>query len=200
MMAIAHLLEDFSVIDGPEQSMMELSDDAVEDLRLASFEQGYTAGWDDAIRVQSEDKNRFIAALVQNLEDFSFTYQEALAQMTKAIEPLFQVLMQKVLPEAMIQSIGARIAEQCLALARDQIEQPVILVVPVGASAALKPILQKDLPMQIAIRECNNIGPGQIQLRVGDSEREIDTDLLLTSLNESVDAFYHTLTEDSLYG
>lgn len=200
MMAIAHLLEDFSVIDRPEQSVIEMSDDAVEDIRLASFEQGYTAGWDDAIRVQSEDKSRVIATLAQNLEDFSFTYQEALAQMTKAIEPVFQALMRKVLPEAMMQSIGALIVEQSLALARDQIEQPVMLVVPVGVGAALKPILHKKLPMQIAIRECIDIGSGQIQLRVGNREREIDTDLLLTSLNESVDAFYHTLTEDSLYG
>ncbi|MDU9006572.1 ABC transporter ATP-binding protein [Sedimentitalea todarodis] len=199
-MAIAHLLEDFSVVDRPEQSVTEMSDDAVEDIRLASFEQGYTAGWDDAIRVQSEDKSRVIATLAQNLEDFSFTYQEALAQMTRAVEPVFQTLMQKVLPEAMTQSTAARIVEQCLSLARDQIEQPVVLVVPVGAGGALKPILQKELPMQIAIRESNDIDPGQIQLRIGDSEREIDTDLLLASLNESAEAYYHTLTEDSLYG
>lgn len=200
MMAIAHLLEDFSVVDRPEQSVTEMSADAVEDIRLASFEQGYTAGWDDAIRVQSEDKGRVIAALAQNLEDFSFTYQEALTQMIKAVEPVFRALTQTVLPEAMMQSIGPRIVEQGLALARDQIEQPVILVVPLGASAALKPLLQTELPMQIVIRESSDIGPGQIQLRVGDSEREIDTDLLFAALNDSVDAFYHTLTEDSLYG
>lgn len=200
MMAIAHLLEDFSVIDRPEKSVMEMSDDAVEDIRLASFEQGYTAGWDDAIRVESDDKNRVIATLAQNLEDFSFTYQEALAQMTKAVEPVFEALMHKVLPEALMQGVGAKIVEQCLVLARDQVEQPAMLVVPVGAGTALKPILQKDLPMQIVIRECSDIAPGQIQLRVGDGEREIDADVLLASLNESVDAFYHTLTEDSLYG
>lgn len=199
-MAIAHLLEDFSVIDRPEKSAIEMSDDAVEDIRLASFEQGYTAGWDDAIRVQSDDKSRVITTLAQNLEDFSFTYQEALAQMTKSVKPVFEALMHKVLPEALMQSVGARIVDQCLTLARDQVEQPVILVVPIGAGAALKPILKRDLPMHIAIRECSDIAPGQIQLRVGDGEREIDTDVLLASLNESVDAFYHTLTEDSLYG
>ncbi|MEY8828765.1 ABC transporter ATP-binding protein [Sedimentitalea sp. XS_ASV28] len=200
MMAIAHLLEDFSMIDRPEDPITEMSDDAIEDMRLASFEQGYTAGWDDAIRVQSEDKHRALAALAQNLEDFAFTYQEALSQMTRAIEPVFRTLLQKVLPEAMQESVGARIVEQCLDLAREQVEQPVMLVVPTGAGDALKPILQKDLAMQLAIRESAEIGPGQIQIRIGDSEREIDTAQLLASLTQSVDAFYHTLTEESLYG
>ncbi|WP_424985490.1 hypothetical protein [Microbulbifer sp. S227A] len=199
-MAIAHLLEDFSVIDRPEQATTEMSDGAVEDIRLASFEQGYTAGWDDALRVQSEDKTRALAALAQNLEDFSFTYQEALAQMTKAVEPVFRALLQQVLPEALRESVGGQIVEQCLALARDQVEQPVVLVVPTGTGAALKPILQKELPMQLAIRESAEIAPGQFQLRIGESEREIDTAQLLASLTGSVDAFYHTLTEDSLYG
>lgn len=199
-MAIAHLLEDFSVIDRPDQPLQAMSEGAVEDIRLASFEQGYTAGWDDAIRVQTEDKSRVIAALAQHLEDFSFTYQEALMQMTLSVEPVFRALVEKVLPEVMMQGVGTQIVEQCVALSRDQVEQPVSLVVPMGAAAALKPILQKDLSMQVAIRESADIGPGQIQLRVGDSEREIDSDLLLASLTDSVDAFYHTLTEDSLYG
>lgn len=199
-MAIAHLLEDFSVIDRPEQPVQEMSADEVEDIRLASFEQGYAAGWDDALRVQAEDKSRAVSLLAQHLEDFSFTYQEAMSQMTRAVEPVFRTLVEKVLPEAMMQGIGAQIVEQSLALARGQVDQPVSLVVPVGTAAALKPILKKELPMEVTLRESAEIAPGQVQLRIGDSEREIDSERLLASLSESVEAFYHTLTEESLYG
>jgi hypothetical protein len=198
--AIAHLLEDFSVIDRPEQPVQEMSADEIEDLRLASFDQGYTAGWDDAIRVQTEDKARVVSLLSQHLEDFSFTHREALVQMTMAVEPVFRALVEKVLPQAMMEGIGAQIVQQSLELAREQIEQPVSLVVPAGAASALKPILRKDLPIQVEIRESAPLAPGQVQLRVGDSEREIDGDRLMAELTDSVDAFYHTLTEESLYG
>lgn len=54
--------------------------------------------------------------------------------------------------------------------------------------------------MELSIRESDVLSPGQVQLRIGDQEREIDGDHLLAMLSDSVDAYYHTLTEEPLYG
>lgn len=199
-MSIAHLLEDFTVSTPANQLVREMSDDDIEDIRLASYEQGYQAGWDDAIVAQNEEKTRVTSLLARHLEDFSFTYQEALSQMTRSIEPVFRAMIEKVLPEAMSQAMGTRIIEQCTALAKDQVDQPVAIVVPRGARETLLPILKHDLHMELSIRESDALSPGQVQLRIGDQEREIDGDHLLAMLSDSVDAYYHTLTEEPLYG
>jgi hypothetical protein len=56
--------------------------DAVEEAKVASFEQGYKAGWDDAVAAQSEDQTRIRADLARNLQSLSFTYQEARSHMS----------------------------------------------------------------------------------------------------------------------
>lgn len=200
MMAISHLLEDFSLKTLEKEPTTLMTEDGLEDVKLASFEQGYKAGWDDAIRAQADDQSRIISALGQNLEDLSFTYQEALVQMMAAIEPVFQSLVETVLPEAMMQTIGLQIVEQCRELAADQLDQPVKLVVPVGSGAAIRPALQKNLAMKVDIQESDRIDAGQVFLRVGDREREIDTSRLLSRLRESIEAFSYSLSEAKRYG
>ncbi|MDK3071684.1 ABC transporter ATP-binding protein [Sedimentitalea sp. JM2-8] len=177
-----------------------MTEDRLEDVKLASFEQGYKAGWDDAIRAQADDQSRIMGVLGRNLEDLSFTYQEALVQMMAAVEPVFQALVETVLPEAMMQTIGLQIVEQCRELAAGQLDQPVKLVVPVGSSAAIRPAVQKNLAMKVDIQESDRIGAGQVFLRLGDREREIDTTLLLSSLRESIEAFSYSLSEAKQYG
>lgn len=195
MMAISHLLEDFSVETAVNEPVHLMSDDGLEDLRLASFEQGYTAGWDDAIRAQAEDQTRITGALGGNLEDLSFTYQEALAQMMSSVEPVFRALVESVLPQAMMQTVGLQIVEQCTEMARQQIEQPVTLKVPPGAADAIEPALRQNLAMPVEIVESRDMGPGQVCLQIGDRERQIDSQLMLSSLQKSIDAFFHTATK-----
>ncbi|SFT95350.1 hypothetical protein [Sedimentitalea nanhaiensis] len=200
MMTISHLLEDFSVPDNAIEPLQLMSEDGLEDLRLASFEQGYTAGWDDAIRAQASDQARITGALGNNLEDLSFTYQEALVQMMTAVEPVFRGLVETVLPEALMQSVGEQIVEQCCEMAMGQVAQPVSLLVPPGAANAIQPALQRNLSMQVEIVESEDMGPGQVWLKVGDREREIDCGQLLTNLRSSIDAFFFDTTKATVHG
>ncbi|WP_027262721.1 hypothetical protein [Sedimentitalea nanhaiensis] len=199
-MTISHLLEDFSVPDNAIEPLQLMSEDGLEDLRLASFEQGYTAGWDDAIRAQASDQARITGALGNNLEDLSFTYQEALVQMMTAVEPVFRGLVETVLPEALMQSVGEQIVEQCCEMAMGQVAQPVSLLVPPGAANAIQPALQRNLSMQVEIVESEDMGPGQVWLKVGDREREIDCGQLLTNLRSSIDAFFFDTTKATVHG
>ncbi len=200
MMTISHLLEDFSRADPANEPLQLMSDDSLEDLRLASFEQGFTAGWDDAIRSQSENQTRITDALGSTLEDLCFTYQEALVQMTAAVEPVFRSLVETVLPEALMQSIGEQIVQQCCEMAHGQITQPVSLLVPFGAEMAIRPALDRNLSMEVKIVESDEMGPGQVCLRLGNREREIDCSQLLNNLREALDAFFHTTEKAKRHG
>ena len=50
-MSIAHLLEDFTA-QAEGAPMRLLDEEALEEERLAAFEKGYGAGWEDALQAQ----------------------------------------------------------------------------------------------------------------------------------------------------
>lgn len=200
MMTISHLLEDFSVLPEETEASKLMSEDGLEDIRLASFEQGYTAGWDDAIRAQAEDQTRVTGVLGKNLEDLSFTYQEALVQMTSSVEPVFRSLVEAVLPEVMMQTVGLQLVEQLQEMTADRLDQPVVLVVPVGTGKAISAAVQRNLAMQVEVRENASMEAGQVSLKVGSTEREVDTEKLLASLQESIESFFYSINEAKKYG
>lgn len=199
-MTISHLLEDFSSSSLTEGPIKLMSEDALEDHHLASFEQGYTAGWNDAIAAQAQDQTKITGALARSLEDLSFTYHEAYVQMLASVEPVFRSLIKQVLPQVMVQSFGHRIVEQLSEMTAGQISQPVALVVPPGAATAIKPILAKELPIQVDLIEDASVIAGQAQLRVGDAERELDGDQVLTAITKSIDAFFYQTSKETQHG
>ncbi|MBV1927597.1 MAG: ABC transporter ATP-binding protein [Rhodobacteraceae bacterium] len=198
-MPIAHILEDFSLQTASQESSKLMSDVAIEDQRLASFEQGFTAGWDDAIDAQSSDQTRMTGKLAQNLEDVSFTYHEALSQMLSSIEPVFQAITESIMPELLQETLVPLIVEKLSAMARLQAEQPVELVVPAGVGVALRPILTQEFSVPVLLREDPKLPEGQIQLRVGVSEQEVDSMELLEEIRTAVEAFEYTLKREIPY-
>lgn len=199
-MPISHLLEDFSMVDPSDGTVTMMSEVALEDQRLESFEQGYRAGWEDAVHAQTEDHSRVTGNLARNLEDFSFTYHEALSQMLSSVEPVFQALVDSVLPDILAQTFSQHIVEQLCDMARDQAAQPVHLVVPVGFGAALKSILARDFSMPVDIVEDAKLEPGHVRLQVGQAERELDSTHFLNAIKGSVDSFLYQLNEETHYG
>ena len=196
-MTITHLLEDFDIATlAPDPSDPD-QDEAMEEQRLAVFEQGYSAGWDDAIAAQAGDHARATGALARSLEDLSFTYHEALGQMTSAIEPLLRALIDKVLPAALRATLGEHLVEQVLQMAADQAAQPVEIVVPAGAGAAIRPVLDRDLAMPVRLVEDRGLVPGRAYIRLGRAEREVDCDLLLATLAGATEAFIHEAREET---
>ena len=61
---------------------------ALEDAKLASFESGYSAGWEDAAAAQADDQTRVSADLARSLQSLTFTYHEARNHVLKAIEQI----------------------------------------------------------------------------------------------------------------
>jgi flagellar biosynthesis/type III secretory pathway protein FliH len=199
-MSIAHLLEDFEVSMTTAGRMQLISQELLEDERLASFEQGYSAGWDDAVAAQGESQAQLVAALSNNLEDLSFTYNEALSQMATSLEPMFDSLVQLVLPETMAQGFGQHIVEQLTEMATEQVAQPALLIVPKGVSRALKPILDRDFSFPVQLVEEATLPPGQASLRVGTAEREVNCSDLLDTISTAMSAFVYQAKEVSQHG
>ncbi len=187
-MSIAHLLEDFTApAAGVAVHLMD--EDALEEQRLAAFEQGYGAGWEDAIQAQEQGGVQLSSDLSATLSDLSFTYQEALTRMTLSLEPMFQSLVQVVLPETVERSFATRIAEQLSEMAREQIGQPMQLTVPVGTAEQVEAILPPEFSPRPHVSEDLSLEPGQARLQVGTAQREVDCAALLSSIATAFDAY-----------
>ncbi len=187
-MPISHLLEDFSA-QANTDAVHLLADEALEELRLEAFERGYGAGWEDAAATQEKNRAVFTEELSKSIADASFTYHEALARMSRSLEPMFQSLINAVLPETLERGLVRRISDQLCDMAREQVAQPVSLCVPIGFADEIRPLLAHDLPMPVTVTEDEALSLGQARLQVGMAEREVDCSALLASIGQAFDAY-----------
>lgn len=199
-MTITHLLEDFSPTYSADSPVHAMSEEALEDHRLTSFEHGYSAGWDDAIAAQAEDQTRIVGALGRNLEDISFSYHEAYVDLLASVEPVFRCLVEVVLPHVAASTIGPLIVEQLTNVTREQMSGPVTLIVPAGAGSALQPVLTREVSMPVVLKEDSSLDPGQAFLRVDTSEFEFNRKDLLGKISDIVDTFFFHSQEDAKHG
>ncbi|OUS37788.1 ABC transporter ATP-binding protein [Rhodobacterales bacterium 56_14_T64] len=198
-MTIAHLLEDFGNA-GKVQPATTVSDELHEEQKLVSFENGYTAGWDDAVGAQESETSKISVTLANSLEDMSFTYHEAQNQLIESLDPMFKVLTSAILPDALAASFGHHIVDQLTDMAKDQTGQPLVITVAVGEAAGVRSALTQTFSVEVKVREDSELSPGQAYLRVGNLEREINSAALLESIRDSVDAFSYQVKEDANYG
>lgn len=193
-MAIGHLLEDYSAFE--TDSPLKLTDVSREEQRLAAFEAGYKAGWDDAAKAQEEDTLRISSDLAQNLHELSFTYHEAYAAILKSIAPLMQKMTETVLPRAAHETIGLRVSEVMSELVEDMGQQPVEIVTAPSNLLAIEQIVPRELPFEVSVTSEVSLGEGQVCIRVGGAEREVDVSTVLAEIERIVSSFFEENQKD----
>jgi flagellar assembly protein FliH len=199
-MSLSHKYEDFGSYKTPASAANDVLIEALEDEKLQSFEEGYQAGWDDAIKAQSDEKARVSAELGQSLQEISFTYHEALSKLTTSIKPIIQQVIEKLLPAIAREALSAHIVEQITDMLRDAAERPVEIVVAEGEGATISALVQGELAEPFRIVEEAKQSPGQAFVRIGQSEREIDLDAVVNGVKEATSAFFHQATEERKNG
>ena len=93
----AEVFDTVTAGDGTPQPLVEAS--ALDEAKVASFEQGYSAGWEDAAAAQEGDQTRIRADLARNLQSLAFTFQDARTHVLQAIRPLILEMTTRLLPE-----------------------------------------------------------------------------------------------------
>ncbi len=193
-MSIGHLLEDYS--DFKSGAPVTLTDVSLEERRLAAFESGYQAGWDDCLKAQSENSLRVSSDLAQNLHELSFTYQEAYSSILKSLQPLLRGMVDAVLPHAAQATLGLRISELLHELAKEHGQQPVQIVTAPANGAAIEELLANDLPIPVTVNSEPSLGDGQVLIRIGGTEREVDLSEVLSEIDRSVTGFFEENQKD----
>ena len=194
-MSISHLLEDFGAY--ARGRPVSITDVSLEEQRLEAFEKGYQAGWDDSSNASANDTRRVTADFAQNLQDLSFTYQEAYVAVLGSLKPLLEQMTSTILPALMQKSLGAQVVEQLHELTREHGPQPVELITAPSNAAMLGSILGEDNQMPVKIVEQTSMADGQIRLSFGPHEREIDLSGVLATINQITETFFEETQKET---
>ncbi|ASP19846.1 ABC transporter ATP-binding protein [Antarctobacter heliothermus] len=197
MSELSALLEDFgSAIPGhlafptasPGPSITEAE---LEGQKLESFEKGYRAGWDDAVKAQSDDRSRISSSFGQHLQDLSFSYHEAYSQVMNAVTPLLNEMVASLLPNIARETLGQHIVEQLQVMSREIGAMEVVIAVNPKRVDAITPLLDRDVGFPIQIAPDDTLAEEQADIRFGQTERQIDLSDLIASVAEAVEGFAH---------
>ncbi|WP_298492469.1 flagellar biosynthesis protein [uncultured Maritimibacter sp.] len=175
---------------GPAHVAASASPDLSEKQRLAAYEDGYRAGWDDAIRQETENQARIGAEFARNLEDLGFTFHEARSHVMLALEPLLLGMIDKVLPSLVSDTLGKFILEELLPIAAKAADTPIEVVVHPNDRAPLERLLGDKTAVPFEIREEPTLAEGQVFLRSGRSERKLDLPGVVDRIGEAIRGLY----------
>jgi len=162
----------------------------LEDEKLAAYDSGYRAGWEDANAADSEDQTRIRADLARNLQSLSFTYHEARTHILKAIEPLMLQIVGRLLPEIARESLAPFVLETLMPLAEGLGDVPVKLVLNPASRAPVEALLEQATGLPVVIEEEPTLGEGQVYLKLGAAESEVDLDQATADIAAAVRGFF----------
>ena len=180
------------VFESPEtagEDSVVLSTEALEETRLAAFEKGYRAGWDDCAATADADQSRLRSDVARSLQTLSFTYEEARAHLLAAISPLLRDMTDRILPEIARDTIGLAVVEALVPLAAAAPPRPVTLVIAPAARAVVEAALEGATAPPLRIEEETSLLPAQAFLRFDDQCEQIDLDGALDAIRAAVAAF-----------
>jgi len=173
---------------------------ALEEARLAAYEQGYTAGWEDASAAQSDDQSRMSGEVGRNLQVLGFTYHEARIHVLRGLAPLLQGIVTRLLPEMAREALAPLVLETLMPLAESMAEAPVTLVMSPASRASVEALLEKATGLPLTLTEEPSLGDGQVYLRLGDTETRVDLDRAIAAITAALRGFFDLTDKDRKYG
>lgn len=183
-------LESFEPEPAPPEPQIEIDPRAFEEERLAAFEKGYTAGWDDAVAAQEREGTKLRAELAQNLQELSFSYHEARQQVLGALRPLLVDIAAKMLPQMARQTLAQMVAEELAPLAEQATSVPVLVVANPVALPQIEAVMTDRASLPLVFQAEPSLGEGQVYLKFADTETRIDLDGVIGAIGAAIDTYF----------
>lgn len=184
--------------DGSVQPLVQVS--AVEDAKIASFEQGYSAGWDDAVAAQETDQLRIRTDLARNLQTLSFSFQEARTHVLQAIRPLILEMTNRLLPEMAREALAPTVLETLMPMADELADAPLTLILNPNVRAQVEQLLEQATGLPMVIEEEPSLSEGQVYIRFGTAETKVDLAQATADITNAVRAFFSLTNEEKPHG
>ncbi|MGB3243205.1 MAG: hypothetical protein WBB25_01620 [Sulfitobacter sp.] len=202
MGSISHLFCDLGTGYPPTGNLplTPVEHDAMEEMQLASFDTGYQAGWEDALKAHEKNAEQATIDIFQNLQDISFTHHEAYLKLSGSMKPLLSQIVGKLLPQVAQKVVGVHILDQLTELMDSQAGTGLEIAVSPTNLDELQSMLSEMVQLPFTLVPDTSLSGGQAYLRIGGSEREINLDAVLSGISEALEAFFEQTKEDIVDG
>lgn len=167
----------------PKGDLVHAPEEALEEARLAAFDQGFKAGWEDCEEAAKEAAQAARAELLRHLQDMSFAYHEAHGHLLAALRPVFSAMVDRILPQAARQTLGPQVVEALMPLAQARLESPVRIYVHPESRLALEEFLSAAVCPPFETVEDATLPPGAVRLAAGETETLVDPDSVTEAIH-----------------
>lgn len=185
---------------GPAAKTVVLDSMLLEETKLASYDAGYAAGWEDAASAQSADQTRVRADLARNLQSLGFTFHEARMHVLRALEPLLTEVVGRFLPALARETLAPLVLDVLMPLAEKMADAPVTLVLNPAARPAVEALLEQATGIPLTLVEEPSLSEGQVYLKLGETETQINLDRATAEITAAVRGFFELPKKDSKNG
>jgi flagellar biosynthesis/type III secretory pathway protein FliH len=175
--------------DGSLQPLVEAT--VVEEAKVASFEQGYSAGWEDAVAAQNGDESRIRADLARNLQSLAFTFQDARSHVLQSVRPLILEMVERLLPEVAREALAPTVVEVLTPMAESLADAPLVLVLNPSVRGAVEDLVGRATGLPMVIEEEPSLPEGQVYIRFGPTETKVDLSQVTSDIATAVRAFFN---------
>ena len=175
--------------DGTPLPLVEAT--AADEAKVVAFEQGYTAGWDDAAAAQQGDQSRISADLARNLQSLSFTFQDARSHVLQAIRPLMLEMINRLLPEVAHEALAPTVLEALTPIADEMSDAPMTLILNPAVRSRVEDLVSQATGLPMVIEEEPSLSEGQVYIRFGTAEAKVDLDRVTADIAAAVRAFFN---------
>jgi flagellar biosynthesis/type III secretory pathway protein FliH len=186
--------------DAPSPHVVVTDETAIEEAKLAAYEQGYTAGWDDAAAAQREEQGKIKADLGRNLQALGFTFQEARQHVLQALEPLLSEMSARLLPEMARETLAPIVLETLMPLAEQLSDAPITILLNPGVRDEVEALLSQATGLPMTIVEEPSLAESQVYLRLGAAETKVDLGRATSDIAAAVRSFFNLTEEERRHG
>lgn len=184
-----------------EPPVVVLNGEDYEDARLAAFEEGYRAGWDDAMASRAEQDADIRSAIAARLADLSGAVADVRVEVVTALRPLLADLVAALLPKIARQALPSQIVDALAPFAELATETALELVVsPDAAASAEAALVEASCTMPIRLVEDPACAAGVAVIRLGPAETRIDLDAVINRIDALVADFFDQIARERRHG
>ena len=195
-MGTALLFEDFSRLATAKDPVATRFEEDLEDQKLKSFEQGYGAGWEDAVKAQTATGRHVAEAMVDAINQSQMTRDDAIKSLSELIESLFCQVVEKTLPKA----AHAAFCEKILDLVNETVgrfgQAPISVRACSSQVGALKELVADCLPPGSTVTAEHDLAEDQVRIAVQTEEISADLPRLFNELETVTQAFLTSAKEN----
>lgn len=174
----------------PEPAPSTAGDQALTAARAASYDEGYSAGWQDAQLSQAAQAETLRAEALRQLQDLSFTFHESRAHILRGMGPFVTATVAQVLPSAAQRALPHLLAEALKPYWELAADQPVQLETAPETLPHIQALLDMPGTLPCTIRLNPDLALGQIRLRLGSNETSIDPATAITQVMTLIETFF----------